>query len=1676
MTVSQQSSSTTTATDQDATVTRATRINPPGLATLRYQGGEYLPTVQRMLAQLTGSNALARLNPDAYDDWSIALLHAWAVVTDVLTFYQERLINEGYLGTATERRSILELARAIGYELRPGLAAQADLALTVAAADDGQPQQLTVPKGGAVQSTPQEGKLPQIFETSRDQAARTEWNLLRPYIDLNPLATTLMPPLPIAEPSIRVAGTRSDLPVGAYILIVEQQPPPTAAPAPATATTDEQTSDLPAAWLIGQLTAVESDPQQPYSLLTWKQLASYGDLIQRPAIYVFRQEAKLFGYAQGAVYYDQEEKASASDAAATAPSPTARQSRVRAPTTTSTATTTPAEPPAPPKVAKWEPRTYSLPNADINTCVVNAQGWLFVGTKHDVYRSTDEGANWTAVGVDLIRRNVTALALADNLLFAGTSTGGIYLSYDNGDNWTPVSGDVVAPDVTVENKTTEFNVKYTEVLPKVPVAELAAEKKGEDITLYAATAKGLFVSEDGGKSWKEKTDVPPLTNRPTATEQRAQLLQAAQGLLRNQALGWLTTLIQLCAKSAGTLKWLGLDLWDFLRTRVQREPTAQAITALALVPKGNQSTVVIGTETGKFDLKPGIRRWVVVVAILLLILLQQFLLNRNRVNTLQLIFADELIIPADKTSTAPNAKVQVSLFTQGLLEVEPEFQIEKAANYHLALRADDHIFPATVDKAATQAILSANLPLSGTMQLNKSEATSYTVELIGMTTLTVTGLPTTTLDAISATGGARTHLVINASARITEGGVLWPPAIELISGTFSSAFEAAPLEDDRIEWLSPIWSGIQELFQATIIPGWQAIKSFASELWGALPAPVRGFLAPLYTEIIAPVVRFIDDYLVRPLLNDTAATLVQASGVLLAVLALLLAWQYTARRMSERKTVRLNEPVYTLAVRDNGQLFAGTDSGVYRSLEDDPDLPFYKRTPRILLYQLFKDKEMEPINVGLPLKEGKGPPVRALAINNAGALLLGTADGQIFRSDKNGDQWYPYSQGLIPKPEESAASDASARALKAAKTLVITKQGQFVTGAVGANPVEDQWFTNQAGVPPADQAEPYSGVVDLDTIYPDVAAPGWLLLRRAKDEGFHYTHYPISAVDTLISRDFATLGAYQRLTVTQRTTTALNAYPRRRTAAWIGSELVPLFDNTPVAGRRIRLDRYVPGLTAGQRLIIRGQRLRGLILSANLVLQTKDKLDDYQLQPNEIVQVLAGPLLYSEESVCPPKLAESQPWQLQTRTGFIGTVNATLAQIRWIAPASSDPVVSEVITIKCVAADLQHTTVFLREALTHAYDRATVSIFGNIVPATHGETVADEVLGSGSGTQAFERFTLQEQPLTYVSTPTTAGLASTLAVKVNRIAWAEEPYLYGLPRDRRAYIARQDAAGNTTITFGDGKQGARLPTGTEQITATYRIGSGPDGNVPADTINQRQNLPDAVSAATNPLPATGGLPPEVPEVARRQAPRMVRVMGRIVALTDYVDFAQQFPGIGRARSRVSGIGKQRVIELTIADSAGNEVPANATLITNLQQAINANRAVTIPKVAIKSYEPRYFKVAATLRIDPDHVARQREIEEQARQRLIAYFAFDQRGFGQAVTIAEVTAQLQAVTGVVAVVDATIAFNDEETRQNVQLLRAAENQLLRLNHVTGITLKLDPLAAAPAQPTLRRGAR
>src|SRR6185295_1874957 len=142
----------------------------------------------------------------AGDDFSAALIDAFATTAAVLTFYAERISNESYLRTATERRSVLELARTIGYELKPGVAAGAPVKLVIeepvvsqtpadAASVPLPPPVREAPilSGTKIQSIPGPNEKAQTFETVEDIVARPEWNHIRPRLvepNVNP-ATTL---------------------------------------------------------------------------------------------------------------------------------------------------------------------------------------------------------------------------------------------------------------------------------------------------------------------------------------------------------------------------------------------------------------------------------------------------------------------------------------------------------------------------------------------------------------------------------------------------------------------------------------------------------------------------------------------------------------------------------------------------------------------------------------------------------------------------------------------------------------------------------------------------------------------------------------------------------------------------------------------------------------------------------------------------------------------------------------------------------------------------------------------------------------------------------------------------------------------------------------------------------------------------------------------------------------------------------------------------------------------------------------------------------------------------------------------------------------------------------------------------------------------------------------------
>lgn len=339
---------------------------------------------------------------------------------------------------------------------------------------------------------------------------------------------------------------------------------------------------------------------------------------------------------------------------------------------------------------------------------------------------------------------------------------------------------------------------------------------------------------------------------------------------------------------------------------------------------------------------------------------------------------------------------------------------------------------------------------------------------------------------------------------------------------------------------------------------------------------------------------------------------------------------------------------------------------------------------------------------------------------------------------------------------------------------------------------------------------------------------------------------------------------------------------------------------------------------------------------------------------------------------------------------------------------------SEVATIDEAVQGNGYTTVKLGKNLSGRFRHADLIINANVAPATHGET-RTEVLGSGDASRTFQRFTLNQKPLTYISADNPTGGISTLQVRVNDVLWQEAPTLHGRGPREHIYITRADDTGNVTVIFGDGRNGARLPTGSENVTATYRMGIGKEGEVDEGQISLLMSPPLAVQSVINPLPATGAADPQLVQDTRENAPRTVLTLGRIVSLRDFEDFAGAFAGIGKAMAAWTWNRDRRGVLITVAGAGGASVPEGDRLHKSLLSAIAGAGDPFVP-VQVKSYRKVTFAIRGSVKVDLLHIPEKvaAEIEQALRSR----FSFSARSFGQSVHLSEVIATIQRIRGVV----------------------------------------------------------
>lgn len=327
--------------------------------------------------------------------------------------------------------------------------------------------------------------------------------------------------------------------------------------------------------------------------------------------------------------------------------------------------------------------------------------------------------------------------------------------------------------------------------------------------------------------------------------------------------------------------------------------------------------------------------------------------------------------------------------------------------------------------------------------------------------------------------------------------------------------------------------------------------------------------------------------------------------------------------------------------------------------------------------------------------------------------------------------------------------------------------------------------------------------------------------------------------------------------------------------------------------------------------------------------------------------------------------------------------------------------------------DHVHTALTLTADLAYRYRRETVRVQGNVVPATHGES-RDEPIGSGDPALANQTFALWQSPLTWLPADNPLGAVPALEVRVDGLLWHRVDSLAGRGPRERVYVTGTAGDGRTTVTFGDGVHGARLPGGHENVRARYRFGTGRAANVPADRITQALTRPLGVTAVTNPQPATGGADGDGPGLTRRTVPLAVSALDRLVSLQDYEDFARSRAGIGRATARELYDGRRTVLQVTVAGVDDVPIGEDSRVLRALRSSLAACGDTRLP-VRVDVRELVLLVLVARVKVAPDHSWEL--VEPRLRAALTRELGYLGRELGQPALLSEVLATAHSVPGV-----------------------------------------------------------
>ncbi|MCU0541830.1 MAG: baseplate J/gp47 family protein [Oscillatoriaceae cyanobacterium Prado104] len=371
--------------------------------------------------------------------------------------------------------------------------------------------------------------------------------------------------------------------------------------------------------------------------------------------------------------------------------------------------------------------------------------------------------------------------------------------------------------------------------------------------------------------------------------------------------------------------------------------------------------------------------------------------------------------------------------------------------------------------------------------------------------------------------------------------------------------------------------------------------------------------------------------------------------------------------------------------------------------------------------------------------------------------------------------------------------------------------------------------------------------------------------------------------------------------------------------------------------------------------------------------------------------------------------------------------------------------------------------------------RENVSLFhGNLIEVYHGYPRFFEFKQPGSTiapNSAYYRETkrwgtlcqLPPEPLAYQATPAGGEVPpkSTLEVEIIidsiKDSWEEAIDLIHSDDSAKAgdrFIVETDEFGQSTIRFGNGINGSKLPDGAT-VRCKYQVGLGLAGNVGSKTlIYFDRAFQETIESVWNPFDVTNGKAPEpVVEIIRRipEAYRFRQL--RAVTLQDYVKRAEELPEVSKAAARYAWTGSWRTVQIAI-DPVG-KTDIDEVLRHKLASHLDAVRLIGEDlEIRPPRFVPLEIKVSLCIhreywREDIKFLLNEEFLDGFTSDGRMAFFHPDLWTFGQELHASQIIGRLQAIQGVEHVISVTLKRWNEATPGTDKIANLLPNEIIQV---------------------------